>query len=186
MTELAVFGIRNEGLNTAANVALVVIVVLWLALVFWTFADARRRIDDPLLVGCATLASFFPFVGTIVYLIVRPPEYLDDVRLRELEMTAAEARLASVDYQVCPHCDYDVKADYLRCPNCARRLKEPCHSCRRPIDPTWRLCPYCEAETGVQPPAATRRRRRQTTDQPTVASETAAPREATASRRTRE
>ena len=42
-----------------------------------------------MLVGCATLASLFPFVGTIVYAIIRPPEYLDDVRLRELEMTAA-------------------------------------------------------------------------------------------------
>ena len=48
-----------------------------------------------MLVACATLASLFPFVGTIVYMIVRPPEYLDDVRLRELEMQAAEARLPS-------------------------------------------------------------------------------------------
>ena len=47
-----------------------------------------------MLVGCATLAaSLFPFVGTIVYMIVRPPEYLEDVRERELEMQAAEARL---------------------------------------------------------------------------------------------
>ena len=46
-----------------------------------------------MLVGCATAASLFPFVGTIVYMIVRPPEYLEDVRERELEMQAAEARL---------------------------------------------------------------------------------------------
>jgi hypothetical protein len=64
--------IKNEALQTAANVALLVLAVLYLALIFWTFADARRRIDDPLLVACATLASFFPFIGTIVYLIVRP------------------------------------------------------------------------------------------------------------------
>ena len=31
----------------------------------------------------------------IVYLIVRPPEYLDDVRERELEIQAAEARMAN-------------------------------------------------------------------------------------------
>ena len=109
--------------------------MLYLSLIFWTFADARRRIDDPLLVVCATLASFFPFVGTIVYLIVRPPEFLDDVRLRELEMTAAEARLASLDYSLCPHCDYEVQADYLRCPSCMRKLKERCYSCSKPIDP---------------------------------------------------
>src|ERR1041384_457017 len=178
MTVLAIFRIeeiKNEGLQTAANIALLVLGVLYLALIFWTFADARRRIDDPLLVVCATLASFFPFVGTIVYAIVRPPEYLDDVRLRELEMTAAEARLASLDYSLCPHCDYEVQSDYLRCPSCMRKLKARCYSCSQPIDPAWRICPYCEAETSAPTPSSTRRRRRQTTDQPPVAPEAAQP-----------
>ena len=95
-------------------------------------------------------------MGTIVYAIVRPPEFLDDVRLRELEMQAAEARLTSFDYQLCPYCDYEVKGDYLRCPSCMRRLKERCYSCGKPIDPAWKLCPYCEAETGAVPAAAPR------------------------------
>jgi hypothetical protein len=168
---LAVFNIKNSNVNTAVSVALLILAVFYLSLVFWTFADARRRIDDPLLVACATACSLFPFLGTIVYLIVRPPEYLDDVRLRELEMTAAEARLASLDYQLCPHCDYEIQADYLRCPSCMRKLKERCYSCGKPIDPTWRMCPYCEAETNAPTPSTTRRRRRQTTDQATVAHE---------------
>src|SRR4051812_43243281 len=167
-TTLAVFGINNNNVNTAVSVALLILAVFYLALIFWTFADARRRIDDPLLVFCATACSVFPFLGTIVYLIVRPPEYLDDVRLRELEMTAAEARLASLDYQLCPHCDYEIQADYLRCPSCMRKLKERCYSCGKPIDPTWRMCPFCEAETSAPTPSTARRRRRQTTDQATV------------------
>ena len=177
MSTFGVFGISNNGLNTAVNVLILILIVIWAALIFWTYADARRRIDDPMLVGCATVASLFPFVGTIVYAIVRPPEFVDDVRLRELEMTAAEARLANLDYQLCPHCDYEVKGDYLRCPSCMRKLKERCFSCSKPIDPTWKLCPYCEAETGASPTASSTRRRRRspTTDQPTVATE--APRE---------
>jgi hypothetical protein len=174
MLTLAIFGIediKNNALQTAASIALLILGVLWLALIFWTFADARRRIDDPLLVACATLASFFPFVGTIVYLIVRPPEFLDDVRLRELEMTAAEARLANLDYMLCPHCDYEVQADYLRCPSCMRKLKDRCYSCSKPVDPAWRICPFCEAEMNVATSSSTRRRRRTTTDQATVAAE---------------
>jgi hypothetical protein len=173
MPYFGIFGITNDSLNTAVNVLLLVLVVVWFALIFWTYADARRRIDDPMLVACATAASLFPFVGTIVYLIVRPPEFVDDVRLRELEMTAAEARLAQLDYQLCPHCDYEIKADYLRCPSCMRKLKERCYSCGKPVDPAWKLCPYCEAEMETPPPPqATRRRRRsKTTDQPTVAHE---------------
>ena len=91
MLTFGVFGINNDALNTAVNVLLLVLVVVWFALVFWTFADARRRIDDPMLVGCATLAALFPFVGTIVYAIVRPPEYLDDVYEREASIDASEA-----------------------------------------------------------------------------------------------
>jgi RNA polymerase subunit RPABC4/transcription elongation factor Spt4 len=114
--------------------------------VYWTYTDAIRRIEDPMLVICATVASLFPFVGTILYVIVRPPEYLDDIRERELEMQAAEARLHELNYMLCPHCDYEVEKDYLRCPSCTRKLRDPCRSCGKPLDPTWKLCPYCEAE----------------------------------------
>ena len=164
MILFGVFGIDNDALNTAVNVLILVLIVVWAALVFWTFADARRRIDDPMLVGCATLAALFPFVGTIIYTIVRPPEFLDDVRLRELEMQAAEARLLQLDYQLCPHCEYEVKGDYLRCPSCMRKLKDRCTNCGKAVDPSWRLCPFCEAETaGSQTTSnkrAERRRRR--------------------------
>ena len=56
MITFGVFGIDNDALNTAVNVLILVLIVVWAALVFWTFADARRRIDDPMLVGCATAA----------------------------------------------------------------------------------------------------------------------------------
>ena len=167
MKSEAVFGINNSGVNLAVNLLILLLVVVWLALVYWTYADARRRIADPLLIGCATVASLFPYVGTVVYMIVRPPEYLDDVRERELEMQAAEARLAQLGYHLCPHCDFEVEKDYLRCPSCMRKLKDPCANCGKPLDPTWRICPYCEAEIpGVTPaPRSRRRRRRPSTDE---------------------
>jgi hypothetical protein len=160
MVALGVFGINNSGVNTAINLLIVFLVVIWLALVYWTYADARRRITDPMLIGCATVAAFFPFVGTIIYMIVRPPEYLDDVRERELEMQAAEARLAQLGYQLCPHCDYEVERDFLRCPSCMRKLKDPCIACGRPLDPSWKICPFCEAEVNVGVPQPRRARRR--------------------------
>ena len=160
MLALAVFGIKNGTINAAVELICLFLVVIWLALLYWTYADARRRIADPLLVGCATAASLFPFVGTIVYMIVRPPEYLDDVRERELEIQAAEARLAELGYQVCPYCDYEVEKDFLRCPNCMRKLKDPCASCGKPLDPMWKICPFCEAEVGSSAPTSRRARRR--------------------------
>ena len=90
---LAIFGISNTGLNLAATLFLLMLVVLWLALIVYTYLDARRRISDPFLVACATVASFFPYIGTAVYVIVRPPEFLEDAHERELEIKAAELKV---------------------------------------------------------------------------------------------
>src|SRR3954454_20987524 len=158
MLTFGIFGISNDGLNLAVKLLLLFLIAIWAALVFWTFADARRRIEDPMLIGCAAAAAlFFPFVGTIVYMIVRPPEYLDDVRERELEIAAASARLQQVEQLACPYCDFEIEKTFLRCPSCLRRLKEPCGTCGRPLDPRWKICPYCEAEVGQA--AAPQRRR---------------------------
>jgi hypothetical protein len=166
MTALAVFGIKNSGLNLAVNLLILLLVIIWLALVYWTYADARRRISDPMLVGCATAAALFPYVGSLVYTIVRPPEYLDDVRERELEMHAAEARLAQSGYHVCPYCDSPVEKDFLRCPSCLRKLKDPCRVCGRPLEATWKICPFCESEVGAAPTARRVRRRRDAAPEP--------------------
>jgi hypothetical protein len=152
MTPLAIFGITNDTLNTVVQLLLLVLVVVWLALIFYTYADARRRIGDPLLVACATAASLFPFVGTVIYMIVRPPEFLEDVRERDLEMQATELAMASAQYHPCPHCDYPVGRDFLRCPSCLRKLRDQCGTCTKPLDPDWRICPYCEADIpGITP-----------------------------------
>src|SRR3954465_14816170 len=146
MLPSGLFGITNDGLDTAVKLLILVLVVVWLALVYYTYADAGRRTADPMLVACATAASLFPFVGTVVYMIVRPPEYLEDVRERELEMQAAEARLHSLNYFLCPHCEHEVERASLRSPNCQRKLKDRCVSCSKPLEPQWTICPYCETE----------------------------------------
>src|ERR1700754_1989920 len=146
MTVFALFGITNNSLNLAVNLVLLFLIVLWIALIYWTFADARRRIEDPMLIGCATAASLFPLVGTLVYMIVRPPEYLDDVRERELELQEAELRLHDLATQLCPYCDHPTQREFLRCPHCLRKLKDPCVNCAKPLDPQWPICPYCEHE----------------------------------------
>jgi Double zinc ribbon len=148
---LAIFGISNNGLNLAATLFVLMIVVVWLALIVYTYLDARRRISDPFLVACATIGSFFPYIGTIVYVIVRPPEFLEDAHERELEIKAAELRVRQLTEASCPNCEYPVEKNYLRCPQCQRRLKDPCPRCGKPVDPRWALCPYCESALREQP-----------------------------------
>jgi Double zinc ribbon len=163
---LAIFGINNSGLNLVATLFLLMLVVLWLALIVYTYLDARRRISDPFLIACATVASFFPFIGTAVYAIVRPPEYLEDAHERELEIKAAELRVRQLREQSCPNCEYPVEKNFLRCPNCQRRLKDPCPTCGKPVDPRWGLCPYCETSLGAGGERPRRKKRRDPEERP--------------------
>jgi hypothetical protein len=125
------------------NVGLALLIVLWLATAFWTFKDARRRIADPFLVALATLVGLVPpFLGPFIYLFFRPPEYLQDVHERELEIKAMEERLAQLD-QRCPVCRARVEPNYLVCPVCTTRLKQACATCGQPLDALWQVCPHC-------------------------------------------
>ena len=143
---LALFGIDGGALGLVINLLVLFLVIVYLALIYWTYLDARRRIEDPVLIACATAASVFPFLGTVIYTILRPPEFLEDREERELELRAAELRLRQLIEQSCPHCEYPIAANFLRCPNCERRLRNPCRKCHKPLDPKWGICPYCETE----------------------------------------
>ena len=80
------------------NVTLFFLVVFWLASAYWVYKDARRRIEDPWLLAMAVALGIFPpFVGPLIYMLFRPPEYLEDVRERELEIKAMEESLDSVE-----------------------------------------------------------------------------------------
>jgi hypothetical protein len=126
------------------NLALFLVLVFWLAVAYWVYKDARRRIEDPWLVAMATILGLLPpFLGALVYMLFRPPEYLDDVRERELEIKAMEERLARRELH-CPVCRAEVEATFLVCPVCTTRLKQACASCSAPLEALWQVCPYCE------------------------------------------
>jgi hypothetical protein len=155
----AIFGITNDALNTVVGLLVVFLIAVYVALVVWTYLDARRRINDQFLVGCAAVgALFLPFAGALVYSILRPPEFLDDARERELEIRSAELRVRQLEEASCPNCSYPIERTYLRCPSCRARVKNPCEACGKPVDPRWSLCPYCEAPTRAAQAAARQRR----------------------------
>jgi hypothetical protein len=131
------------------NLAVFFAVVFYLATVFWIYKDARRRLEDPWLIGVAVMVGVIvPFLGVFVYMLFRPPEYLEDVRERELEIKAMEERLSKRDLH-CPVCRSEVDASFLVCPICTTKLKQACSNCKQPLEALWQVCPYCE--TPVEP-----------------------------------
>ncbi len=126
-------------------------VVFWLAIGFWTLKDARRRITNPWLIALATLVGLVPpFFGALVYMLFRPPEYLEEVRERELEIKAIEERLGAGRSE-CPVCQAEVEPSFLVCPVCTTRLKDACPTCRAPLEPIWQMCPHCETPVTRRP-----------------------------------
>ena len=125
------------------NLAIFFVIVFWVATVYWVYKDARRRIEDPLLVWVATVLGIVPFIGPLIYMLFRPPEYLEDVRERELEIKAMEKRLGGRDLH-CPVCRAEVVEDFLICPVCTTKLRQACVTCNRPLEALWQVCPYCE------------------------------------------
>ena len=114
--------------------------ILWLALVYWTFTDADRR--GAMRWYWGVVAFIFPFIGTLIYVIVRPPEYAAESRERELELALLERELKD-RAKLCPNCNSVAENDYLLCPECGWDLKRPCESCSRPLHLGWATCPYC-------------------------------------------
>ena len=127
-------------LRISGQLVLLLFIVLWVSLVYWTYADARRRGAISLL--WAFIAFIFPFFGTLVYLIVRPPEYLEESRERELGLAVLERELTN-SVLLCPNCRNLVERDYLICPTCNWELKKSCVNCDRPLNMEWGTCPYC-------------------------------------------
>jgi predicted amidophosphoribosyltransferase len=85
-----------------------------------------------------------PFIGALIYMLFRPPEYLEDVRERELEIKAMEESLGRGRHQHCPVCRAEIDENFLVCPVCTTRLRQSCVSCKAPLEPLWQICPYCE------------------------------------------
>jgi hypothetical protein len=146
------------------NLTIFFVVVFWLAIAFWVYKDAKRRIEDPWLVWMSTLLGLVPpFLGAFIYMLFRPPEYLEDVRERELEIKAIEKRLGGRDLH-CPVCRAEVDSTFLICPVCTTKLRQACVSCKQPLEALWQVCPYCETPIeNVEPvelPTRRPRRRR--------------------------
>jgi len=118
------------------------LVALWLSLIIWTYRDIRSRARDPLLRILAVMVVALLFLpGVVVYLILRPPQTLEDEYQHTLE---EEALLQSIEeVPVCPGCGRRTKETWMVCPSCHTKLKKPCHQCHKLMELSWNLCPYC-------------------------------------------
>jgi hypothetical protein len=148
--------LANPIVQTAGQLIVIYIVLLWLGTAYWAFRDMQARTENPILpyFGAALIIFFTPVLfvfAVVLYLIVRPRETLAEVYERSL---AEESLLAEVEKnQLCPVCRDRVQGDWLVCPNCRTRLHRVCPTCNRLAEPAWPICAYCGSELGRPEPA---------------------------------
>ena len=120
-----------------------VLIIVWLAFIYWTYRDAKLRSESEVAAVFWALAVLvLNFLGLIIYLILRPPEFTDDVIERDLEIERMQVLLDN-NQSNCPACGGLAKDDFLICPYCRKKLRNSCINCGKPLSLNWKVCPYC-------------------------------------------
>jgi RNA polymerase subunit RPABC4/transcription elongation factor Spt4 len=125
------------------------LIVLWFALVVWTYRDIGSRSNSVVTQVFATLLSLLLFIpGTLLYLLMRPRTTLDEAFQRSLE---EEYLLQDIEEtSLCPSCQRQVSDEFILCPHCQSSLKHACASCSQLIKNGWPVCPYCGSDQSEQ------------------------------------
>ena len=125
------------------------LLLLWLSIIVWVYRDIRERTRD---LGLQVLAVFvvmmffpgFNIPGLALYLMMRPRESLEEAYSRSLE---EEALLREIgDEGLCPSCRRFVERTWRVCPFCQTQLKDICAECEQLLSFNWVVCPHCTAE----------------------------------------
>jgi len=126
-------------------------VILWVALAFYVVRDARQRSQSPSFVGFAALLGFLPpLLGPVIYLVIRPPQTMDEERAILLEEQALlEPSNDGVIVRPCPTCGREIEREFIVCPYCRTQFARRCASCDRSLRLGWSVCPYCATEVGA-------------------------------------
>ncbi len=129
------------------------VAVLWVATAFFVWRDARRRSASVSFQLLALLLGFLPpFLGALVYLVIRPPRTLDEERAFALEeQSLRELDEDTIAMRPCPSCGKDIEAEFIVCPYCRTQFARRCHACDRVLRLGWAVCPYCAEEVGHAP-----------------------------------
>ena len=129
-------------------------VVLSIGAIYWTYRDVRGRTRDGWAQAVSVLlVAIFNMPGLMLYLILRPHETLNEAYERRLEAEVLMREMPE-ERPACPGCQRPISEEFIVCPQCRTKLRQPCASCGRPLDLNWTACPYCATPSARAEPAS--------------------------------
>lgn len=121
------------------------LIATWFVLIVWTYRDIESRSKNVVTQVFSTLMSVFFWVpGVLLYMMLRPKETLDEAYQKSLEEEYLLQDLQELP--VCPTCNHFIHDDWQICPHCNTQLRDACHNCGKLVDLRWEICPYCGVE----------------------------------------
>ena len=127
------------------------VALLLVALAYNVVRDARRRSESiPFAIFAFLLAFVPPFLGALIYLVIRPPRTLAEERSLALEQQILEEPPSGTpETRPCPTCGRDIEEEFVICPHCRTQFARRCTVCERRLRLGWPVCPYCATEVGA-------------------------------------
>ena len=139
-------------LTAVLTIVIAYVVVLWLALAFYVVRDARLRTTSPGFALFAMLLGFVPpFLGALIYFMVRPPMTMEQVRSLAIEEQVLLGRRSRA-----------YPPDRVRPADARSSRSSSSAPTAGPVRPggardataasAWLgVCPYCATEVGARP-----------------------------------
>jgi len=124
--------------------------LLWLTIIIWVTRDSIHRSNSLLFQTFSILLNILiPFLGVLLYLIIRPSQtnmerYYDEMEHRALVDNTEDKNLT------CENCLTIVDSNYTYCPSCSTRIKKSCSHCNKPFPSVWNICPFCGKDYSVK------------------------------------
>lgn len=135
-------GIHDLSMQSIFGMSLGLMTLLHFVMTLWVGIDANRRGMQGIL--WAALVFFTSIVGLVVYLIVcsgtlNPP--------REETIPAAASAAPPPPPQsagmVCAACRSPLEPEFKVCPYCGEEQHRTCAGCGKVLRAGWKVCPYC-------------------------------------------
>lgn len=134
----ALSNLTNSGLSTILiNLLLLYVIIIWISLIIWTLRDSLLRSKNFIFqLTSVLLVTLFNIFGLFIYLIIRPPLYLSEKELLNL----------NENIENCPKCDTKISQNFVYCPCCRFSLQSKCSKCKNFNTYFFSFCAVCGAK----------------------------------------
>ena len=134
-------GIAGADYNLVGTIFILVVIIFWVVVTSWIWVDSDERTTNKWIRIFYVVIGMIPVLGWIIYLIVRPPETIDEIYWGDLERRYL--KYEAKDLGDCPKCGTQLYPGYIYCPNCNKRIKIKCPKCGVYIDLDSKYCTHC-------------------------------------------